>query len=83
MKLILITDEAKNDMRLMNKKKAQAVYDFIFKTLSRRVKPMDSYPDTYRVKADFFRRVSGSYSIHFERSPKGKITIARITENII
>ena len=81
MKLILITHDDKNDIRLMNKKKAQLIYDFIFKILSRRTKPMDTYADTYRVKANFFCCMYDSYYIHFERESSGRFIIARITEN--
>ena len=80
MKLIIITDDAKNDMKLLSTDKRKKIHEFIYHSLSRRTKPMDEYDDTYRVKANFFRCIIDSISIHFEREPRGKFIIARVTE---
>ncbi|HDT14933.1 MAG TPA: hypothetical protein ENN55_01860 [Firmicutes bacterium] len=79
MKLIEITDAAKNDMRLLPSGQLKKVHEFIYHKLSRRTKPMDEYEDTYRVKANFFKCNIESLSIYFEKEPRGKLIIARIT----
>ena len=82
MNLVSFTEQSKSDLKTLHPapKQGKEIADFIFKTLSRRNKPMDEYEDTYRIQADFFCCIYLNTGIYFEREKNGTVIISRIIQ---
>lgn len=78
MNLVKITEQAQKDILILKSDFKKKIHAFIYRDLSRRNRPMDEYPDTYRIKADFFCSTVHETAVYFEREKNGTVIIARI-----